>query len=102
MVTQGEIWWAEIAPKRRPVLILSRSEVIPVLHSVVVAPITRTVRGIPTEVDLDEADGLSEDCVASLDNVRVIEKTALTRRIGRLANGRRVELCEALAAVADC
>ena len=51
MVTprQGEIWWAEAEDKRRPVLVVTRSEALPVLTWVVVAPVTRTVRQIPTE-----------------------------------------------------
>ena len=49
---QGEIWWAEADDKRRPVLVVTRNEAIPVLSRVVVAPVTRTVRGIPTEVAL--------------------------------------------------
>lgn len=67
---QGEIWWAEAEDKRRPVLVVTRSEAVPVLTWIVVAPLTRTVRDIPTEVRLGEANGLTEDCVASFDNLQ--------------------------------
>ena len=50
--SQGEIWWAETEEKRRPVLVVTRSEAVPVLTGIVVAPVTRTVRDIPTEIRL--------------------------------------------------
>lgn len=98
---QGEIWLAEVSDKRRPVLIVTRSEVVPVLKSVVVAPITRSVRGIPTEVPLDREDGLSYHCAAIFDNLQILPKAFLTQRIGSIAAG-RTEICRALGALADC
>lgn len=99
---QGDVWWAEAEDKRRPVLVVSRDHAIPVLRAIVVAPVTRTVRGIPTEVPLGAAEGLPHDCVASFDNLQPIAKSRLTDRVGRLAALRRHEICEALAALADC
>lgn len=99
---QGEIWWAESEDKRRPVLVLTRSEAIPVLTWVVVAPVTRTVRSIPTEIGLGEEEGLAEPCAASFDNLQPIRRTFLTQRVGRLGDSRRQELCRALSALADC
>jgi mRNA interferase MazF len=99
---QGEIWWAEAEDKRRPVLVVTRSEAIPVLTWVVVAPVTSTVRRIPTEVSLGSAEGLPRECAAAFDNVQPIRRSFLTERVGRLAAERRVELCRALAALADC
>lgn len=103
MVTpaQGEIWWAEAEDKRRPVLVVTRSEAVPVLTWLVVAPITRTIRGIPTEIMLDPQDGLPEPCVASFDNLQPIRQTLLTERLGSIAP-RRSEICRALSALADC
>ncbi len=98
---QGEIWWAEAQDQRRPVLVVTRSEAIPVLTTILVAPVTRTVRNIPTEVALDQQDGLPMPCVASFDNIQPIRRTYLTERIGSIA-GRRHELCAALAAMSDC
>ena len=103
MVTprQGDIWWAEAEDKRRPVLVVTRSEAITVLNWIVVAPITRTVRGIPTEIPLDEEHGVDLPCAASFDNLQPIRKTFLTARIGSLPFFRR-EICQTLGAMADC
>lgn len=99
---QGEVWWAEAEDKRRPVLIVTRNEAIPVLTWLVVAPVTRTVRAIPTEVALGGAEGLPEACAAAFDNLQPIRRSFLTQRVGRLDETRRNELCRALFALADC
>jgi mRNA interferase MazF len=98
---QGEIWWAETEEKRRPVLVVTRSEAVEVLTGIVVAPVSRTVRGIPTEIHLSQADGLGVECVASFDNLQPILRSALTERIGALGV-RGEEICSALRALADC
>jgi mRNA interferase MazF len=98
---QGEVWWAEAMDKRRPVLVLTRSEAVLVLTWVLVAPVTRTVRGIPTEIPLGPDQGVAELCVASFDNVQPIRRSFLTSRLGALADPRRA-ICDALAAMADC
>ncbi|MBA3245006.1 MAG: type II toxin-antitoxin system PemK/MazF family toxin [Actinobacteria bacterium] len=99
---QGEVWWAEAEDKRRPVLIVTRNEGIPVLTWLVVAPVTRTVRDIPTEVALGPQEGLPEPCAATFDNLQPIRRSFLTQRVGRLDEARRNELCRALSALADC
>ncbi len=99
---QGEIWWAEAEDKRRPVLVVTRSDAIGVLARVVVAPVTRTVRGIPTEVALGPDEGLRAPCAASFDNLLPLSCSLLSARVGRLAPARRAELCRALDALADC
>lgn len=100
---RGEVWWGE-APdeKGRPYLVLTRDEAIPVLRTILVAPVTRTVRGIPTEVPVGSEEGLPSKGVATLDNVLTFPKAMLVRRMGALAPGRRVEPCEALRAAVDC
>ncbi len=98
---QGEIWWAEAQDKRRPVLVVTRSEAVPVLTWIVVAPVTRTVRGIPTELPLGESEGLQEASAAAFDNLQPIRRSLLTQRVGELGP-RRSELCGAVAALADC
>ncbi len=98
---QGEIWWAEAEDRRRPVLVVTRDEAIPVLTRILVAPVTRTVRGIPTELPLDTDDGLPESCAASFDNLQPIRKSFLTDRLGSIHN-RRHEICATLEALADC
>jgi mRNA interferase MazF len=98
---QGEIWWAETEDKRRPVLVVTRTEAVGVLSSIVVAPVTRTVRDIPTEIRLGESEGLPVECAASFDNLQRINRWALTQHAGDLG-GRREEICSALKALSDC
>lgn len=99
---QGEIWWAEAEDKRRPVLVVTRSDAVPVLHWILVAPVTRRVRHIPTEVALGTAHGLGVDCAASFDNLQPIRRSYLTDRVGHLGIEEADEICRAFAAVADC
>jgi len=98
---QGEIWWAETEDKRRPVLVVTRSEAVPVLTAIVVAPVTRTVRRIPTEILLGEEEGLAVECAASFDNLQRVRRSALVERVGHLGP-RRQEICRSLQALADC
>ena len=100
---RGEIWWGE-APdaKGRPYLVLTRDEAIPVLRTIVVAPVTRTVREIPSEIPLGQREGLPTECVASLDAVLTFPKSMLVRRMGELTPSRRPELCGAVKAAFDC
>ncbi len=100
---RGEVWWGEIEDVgRRPFLIMTRSAAIPVLHNVLAAPITRTVRDIPTEVRLGPDDGMPSDCAASFDNLRVVPKAYLVDRVCALEAIRMVESCRALRAAVDC
>jgi len=96
------VWWAEAEDKRRPVLVVTRSEAVPVLTWLVVAPVTRTVRDIPTEVRLGPRHGLPDECVASFDNLQPLRRGFLTERIGRLAPDEGDEICRSLRALADC
>ncbi len=98
---QGEIWWAQSDEKRRPVLVVTRSEAVPVLAGIVVAPVTRTVRDIPTEIRLGEDEGLAVECAASFDNLQRVRRSALAERAGEVGM-RRDEICAALRALADC
>ncbi len=100
---RGEVWWGEI-PRvgRRPYLVLTRDVAIPVLRRLVVAPVTKTIRGIPSEVPLGRDEGLDVDCVASMDNLLTMRKSLLVERIGALRPERHPELCQALSAAVDC
>ena len=100
---RGEVWWAEIEDLgRRPFLVMTRSAAIPVLNSLVAAPVTRTVRHIPTEVSLGPDDGMPAECAASFDNLRVVPKAYLTDRICVLGTARLAEACTALRTAVDC
>jgi mRNA interferase MazF len=85
-VNRGDIcWYTFKAPdKRRPVLIVTRDSAIGVLNSVTIAPITSTIRSIPTEVVLTEDDGLPNTCAANFDNLQTVSKSNIGDRIARL------------------
>ena len=99
---QGEIWWAEAEDKRRPVLVVTRTDAVSILTWIVVAPVTRSVRRIPTEVALGPGQGLASACAASFDNLQTIRRSLLTERVGRLGTEESDEICRALRALADC
>lgn len=102
-MNRGEIWWIEHPDAgRRPACILTRQAAIPVLTSVLVAPATRTVRGIPTEVRLSRQDGMPDDCALSFDNLTTVPKALLTERITAVPESLRDELCRALRAATGC
>jgi mRNA interferase MazF len=86
---------------RRPALVVTRSRAARRLNRIVVAPVTRSIRGIDTEIALGPDEGLREPSVASFDNLRIILRAKLTERVGTLGP-RRDEICRALAALADC
>jgi mRNA interferase MazF len=101
-VNRGEVWWLETEAGGRPVCIVTRQAAIGVLTSILVAPATRTIRNIPTEVPLRKKDGMPADCVLSCDNLTTVPKALLTRRILRLPEERVAELCAALRASTGC
>jgi mRNA interferase MazF len=86
-VNRGDVcWYTFKAPdKKRPVLILTRDSAIAVLHSVTVAPITSTIRNIPTEVVLTKDDGLPNTCAANFDNLQTVPTSNIGGRISRLS-----------------
>jgi len=103
LVTRGEVWWAEDPESgRRPVVILTRETAIPVLKRLVVVPATRTVRGIPTEVLVDEDDGMPARSALSADNVTTLPKAFLVERICRLRADRMQQVCTALGIATGC
>jgi mRNA interferase MazF len=102
-MNRGEVWWLEHPETgMHPACILTRQAAIPVLHTLLVAPATRTVRRIRTEVALGPEDGMPEECALTLDNVSAVPKALLTERITRLAPAKLAELCTALAIATGC
>jgi mRNA interferase MazF len=81
------VWWADL-DKRRPVVIASRDDVRGVRQRTTVAAVTSTIRGIPSEVELDERDGLKGRSALNCDELVTIDKSRLVRRIGRLSEAR--------------
>ena len=100
---QFEIMWASLpAPiGRRPVLLLTRTPGYAYLNKVLIAEVTSTVRSIPQEVRVGKEEGLSNTSVVNLDNIHVIPKTALGKRIGFLSFARHHEVKRALGYALD-
>ena len=103
-ISRGDIWtYAFRAPdKRRPVLVLTRQEVIGLLHTVMVAPITSTIHGAPSEVIVGPAEGLKHESAINLDHVQTVEQARLTRRLGSVSDARMRDVCRALAVATGC
>jgi mRNA interferase MazF len=103
LVARGEVRWLELEEEgRRPVVVLTRDEAMPHLRNVVVALVTRTIRGIETEVVIGPADGMPVECAISLDNLRTVPQALLTESITRLDEPRVDAVCRALAHSAGC
>ena len=103
MVNRGEVWWVEApSEKRRPYLVVTRQGAIPVLNTLIAVPATRRVRGIPTEVALDEADGMPEPCALSFDNIATIPKAWMVECICRLGPERLHDVCRVLSIATAC
>lgn len=101
---QGELWLLRDARsgKARPALIVTRDRAIPVLDAVTIAPVTSTIRNIPTCVPVGSDEGLSRTSVASFDSLDVVPKSMLVHRLGELGAGFEERICQALQAMADC
>lgn len=100
---RGQVWWADVpGDKRRPVLILTRERFVARLAAVLVAPVTSTIRGIPTEVRLDERDGMPQPCAANFDALLTIRKGLLVRPLAELTPQRLDEVCAAYRYAAGC
>ncbi len=104
VVTRGDIWMYAFSnpDKTRPVLVLTRQEVIGLLRTVMVAPITSTIRGAPSEVVLGIDEGLKHDSAVNLDHVQTVERRRLRRFVGHVSGERMNEVCDALAIAAGC
>jgi mRNA interferase MazF len=103
VVAQGDLWLMETPnQKRRPVLVVSRDEVIPVVNNVVVAPVTSTIRDIPTCIPVGPDEGIDHESVATFDNLAAVPKSVLTTRLGALGIEGRRRICDALDAMANC
>jgi mRNA interferase MazF len=95
---RGEVRWYRFAKpdKRRPVLILTRESVLDYLGEVTIAPITTTIRDIPSEVPLGSSDGMARDCAVNLDHVQTVPKARIGPLIGTLSVARMAQVRSAL------
>ena len=95
---RGEIRWYKFKTpdKKRPVLILTRTSILEYLGEVTVAPITSTIRDIPSEVLLSKSDGLPRDCVINFDHIQTVSKNKISSLIAVLSAERLKEVREAV------
>jgi mRNA interferase MazF len=103
-VRRGEIWQYTFSrpDKRRPVLVLTRPEVIELLRTVMVAPITSTIYGAPSEVIIGVDEGLKQDSAINLDHVQTVDKGKLSRFIGTVGPQKMKAVCRALSVATGC
>lgn len=100
---RGEIWFAATPGGDRPVLVLTRDPVADRISAVVVAALTRTHRGLVSELVLTAADdGVPTDCVVNFDNVHTIAKDSFRRRVAALSPARMAQACRALVDATGC
>lgn len=100
---RGEIWFAETPGGDRPVLVLTRDPVADRIGSVVVAALTRTRRGLVSELVLTvREDGVPSDCVVNFDNVHTLPRPVFRRRVTQLSAGRMAHACRTLRDALGC
>lgn len=102
MTQRGEIWFAATPGGDRPVLVLTRDPVASRIGAVVVAALTRTRRGLVSELELTTADGVPTASVVNFDNIHTISRETFRRRIATLPPNRMAEACRVLEAATGC
>ncbi len=101
---RGELWLAEVGGKRRPVLLLTRSEVLDVRQLVTVAEVTTSVRGLAAEVAIDHAAevGLDWPSVINCDGLHTIPRASLSGPVGQLSDDIMRKVCSAVSYALGC
>ncbi|MCV7192068.1 type II toxin-antitoxin system PemK/MazF family toxin [Mycolicibacterium brumae] len=102
--TRGEVWWCELPDiGRRPVVVISRDVAIPRTRRPLVAPCTTTIRGLPSEVQLEPGvDPVPRPSAVNLDSIESVAIGSLVERLGRLADDRMRAICSALKVATGC
>ena len=102
-MNRGEVWWAHVGRKRRPVLVLTRSEVVDVRELVAVAEVTSTVRGLAAEVPISgQAAGVADGSVVNCDGLHTVRRSVLTDRAGELDHRTMRSVCRAVSYALGC
>ena len=100
---RGELWLAEVGHKRRPVLLLTRSEVLDARRLVTVAEITTTIRGLAAEVEIDHAEaGIARPSVINCDGLHTIAQASLSGPVGRVGDDVMRKVCAAVSYALGC
>ncbi len=98
---RGEVWLADL-DKVRPLIVLSRDPMGGLLNSIIAAPVTSTIRGVSTEVQVGPEDGVRIPSVANLDNLQLVARARLVRRVGRATSQTMDQICRATATATGC
>jgi mRNA interferase MazF len=103
-IARGDVRLYRFAPpdKSRPVVVLTRASAARYLSTVTVAPITSTIRGVPSEVVLDERDGMKAPCAVNLHNAVTVAKQRMGQRVAQLSTGKMGQICVALRFALGC
>lgn len=102
-MNRGDVWLAQLGRKRRPVLVLTRSEVLDVRALVTVAEITTSRRGLAVEVGFDHTEvGLDNDSVINCDGLHTIAQSMLTTRVGQISEETLADVCSAVSYAIGC
>ena len=103
-IARGDVRLYSFAPpnKKRPVVVLTRNSAIEYLSTVTVAPITKAIRGVPSEVALNEDDGMKTPCAVNLHNAVTVSQNRLGKRLSQLSPTRMKEVCAALRFAIGC
>ncbi len=97
-MNRGEVWCGEVGGKRRPVVILTRPEVVDVRKLVTVAEITTTIRGLAVEVRVDQDEaGLAKPSVVNCDGLHTMRRSELVNRVGKLSDLKMRHICQSVA-----
>jgi mRNA interferase MazF len=103
-VSRGEIWLYTFGSpdKRRPVVVLSRQKAITLLRTVLVAPVTSTAHGAPSEVHVGLEEGLKHESVVNLDQVQTVDQQRLHHFVGTVGPEKMTAICRALMIATGC
>ena len=100
---RGEVWLAEVGQKKRPVLLLTRTEVLDARSLVTVAEVTTTIRGLAAEVDIDHGEvGLDRPAVINCDDLHTVAQASLTGPIGQVGHDTMERVCSAISYALGC
>ena len=102
-MTRGEVWWAEVDRKRRPVVVLTRPEVVDVREMLTVAELTTSIRGLAVEVPVDKDEsGVAKASVVNCDGLYTVRRSALSNRLGKLNDLTMRHICQSLSYALGC
>jgi mRNA interferase MazF len=101
-VRRGEVWLADVGRKPRPVLVMTRDEVLDVRANVTVAEVTTQARGLAVEVPIGTDAGVDQASVVNADGLHTVSQRRLTQRLGSVGADTLEEVCRATAAALGC